>query len=315
MSIIYLIINEDLNKVTINRQKIIDEHGGRKMYKIIEKRTLAPQIFLMDIEAPRVAKSAKPGQFVIIKMDEKGERIPLTICDYDTERGTVTIVVQTLGCSTKKMAKYEVGDSFVDFVGPLGQESELMHESIEDLKNKKIMFIAGGVGTAPVYPQVKWLSQQGVKADVIIGAKAEEYVILEEEMKKVAGTVYPCTDDGSYGFKGLVTNKLKELVQNEGKNYDLVVAIGPMIMMKFVCKLTEELGITTIVSMNPIMVDGTGMCGACRITVGDEVKFACVDGPEFDGHKVNFDEAMRRQTIYRTEEEGMKPGCGLGGNK
>ena len=315
MSIIYLIINEDLNKVTINRQKIIDEHGGRKMYKIIEKRTLAPQIFLMDIEAPRVAKSAKPGQFVIIKMDEKGERIPLTICDYDTERGTVTIVVQTLGCSTKKMAKYEVGDSFVDFVGPLGQESELMHESIEDLKNKKIMFIAGGVGTAPVYPQVKWLSQQGVKADVIIGAKAEEYVILEEEMKKVAGTVYPCTDDGSYGFKGLVTNKLKELVQNEGKNYDLVVAIGPMIMMKFVCKLTEELGITTIVSMNPIMVDGTGMCGACRITVGDEVKFACVDGPEFDGHKVNFDEAMRRQTIYKTEEEGIKPGCGLGGNK
>lgn len=289
------------------------------MYKIIDKRVLAPQIFLMDVEAPRVAKSAKPGQFVIIKMDEKGERLPLTICDFDAERGTVTIVFQTLGSSTKEMADYEIGDSFLDFVGPLGQESELMHESIEELKNKKIMFIAGGVGTAPVYPQVKWLSEQGVKADVIIGSKSKEYLILEEEMEKVADSVYVCTDDGSYGFKGLVTNKLKELVETEGKKYDLVIAIGPMIMMKFVCKLTEDLGITTIVSMNPIMVDGTGMCGACRLTVDGEVKFACVDGPEFDGHKVNFDEAMRRQTMYKTQEatkgEGMKTGCGLGGAK
>lgn len=287
------------------------------MYKIIAKRPLAPQIFLMDIEAPRVAKSAKPGQFVIIKMDEKGERIPLTICDYDIKRGTVTIVVQTIGCSTKEMENYQVGDTFKDFVGPLGQASELMNESIEELKSKKIIFIAGGLGTAPVYPQVKWLHEQGVKADVIIGAKAEEYVILEKEMKEVAGEVYPCTDDGSYGYKGLVTNKLKELVQNDGNKYDLVIAIGPMIMMKFVCKLTEELGITTIVSMNPVMVDGTGMCGACRITVGGEVKFACVDGPEFDGHKVNFDEAMRRQSIYKaqevTKDESIKPGCGLGG--
>ena len=287
------------------------------MYKIIAKRPLAPQIFLMDIEAPRVAKSAKPGQFVIIKMDEKGERIPLTICDYDIKRGTVTIVVQTIGCSTKEMENYQVGDTFKDFVGPLGQASELMNESIEELKSKKIIFIAGGLGTAPVYPQVKWLHEQGVKADVIIGAKAEEYVILEKEMKEVAGNVYPCTDDGSYGYKGLVTNKLKELVQNDGNKYDLVIAIGPMIMMKFVCKLTEELGITTIVSMNPVMVDGTGMCGACRITVGGEVKFACVDGPEFDGHKVNFDEAMRRQSIYKaqevTKDESIKPGCGLGG--
>lgn len=289
------------------------------MYKIIEKKALAPQIFLMDIEAPRVAKSAKPGQFVIVKMDEKGERIPLTICDYDVLRGTVTIVIQTIGCSTKEMENYEVGDSFLDFVGPLGQASELMSESIEELKNKKIIFIAGGLGTAPVYPQVKWLSEQGVKADVIIGAKAKEYIILEDEMKSVAGTVYPCTDDGSYGYKGLVTNKLKELVQIEDKKYDLVIAIGPMIMMKFVCKLTEELGITTIVSMNPVMVDGTGMCGACRITVDGETKFACVDGPEFDGHKVNFQEAMRRQKIYKKEEvsenEGIKPGCGLGGTK
>ncbi|MBK5242418.1 sulfide/dihydroorotate dehydrogenase-like FAD/NAD-binding protein [Clostridium sp.] len=289
------------------------------MYKITEKKALAPQIFLMDIEAPRVAKSAKPGQFVIVKMDEKGERIPLTICDYDVKRGTVTIVVQTIGCSTKEMENYEVGDSFLDFVGPLGQASELMSESIEELKNKKIIFIAGGLGTAPVYPQVKWLSEQGIKADVIIGAKAKEYIILEDEMKNVAGNVYPCTDDGSYGYKGLVTNKLKELVQIEGKKYDLVIAIGPMIMMKFVCKLTEELGITTIVSMNPVMVDGTGMCGACRITVDGETKFACVDGPEFDGHKVNFEEAMRRQKIYKKEEvsenEGIKPGCGLGGTK
>ncbi|MFT5872438.1 MAG: ferredoxin--NADP+ reductase, partial [Clostridium sp.] len=172
------------------------------MYKIIEKRALAPQIFLMSIEAPRVAKSARPGQFIIIKMDEKGERLPLTISDFDAERGTVTIVVQTIGCSTKEMETYEVGDSFSDFVGPLGQATELMSESIEDLKKKKIVFVAGGLGTAPVYPQVKWLSEQGIKADVIIGAKAKDYVIMEEEMKKVAGDVYPCTDDGSYGYKG-----------------------------------------------------------------------------------------------------------------
>ncbi|MBU3182123.1 sulfide/dihydroorotate dehydrogenase-like FAD/NAD-binding protein [Clostridium psychrophilum] len=290
------------------------------MYKIVEKKALAPQIFLMDIEAPRVAKSAKPGQFIIVKMDEKGERIPLTISDFDAKKGTVTIVVQTIGCSTKEMENYEIGDSFEDFVGPLGQATELMSESIEELKKKKIVFIAGGLGTAPVYPQVKWLSQQGVKADVIIGAKAKEYVIMEEKMRKVAGNVYPCTDDGSYGYKGLVTNKLKELVQDEGKKYDLVVAIGPMIMMKFVCKLTEELKIKTIVSMNPIMVDGTGMCGGCRLTVDGETKFACVDGPEFDGHKVDFAEAMRRQTMYKSQEgsqkQGIKPGCGLeGGTK
>ena len=285
------------------------------MYKIVGKKALAPQIFLMDIEAPRVAKSAKPGQFIIVKMDEKGERIPLTISDFDAENGTVTIVVQTIGCSTKEMEHYEIGDSFKDFVGPLGQATELMSESIEALKKRKIVFIAGGLGTAPVYPQVKWLSQQGVKADVIIGAKAKDYVIMEDKMRKVAGNVYPCTDDGSYGYKGLVTNKLKELVQNEGKKYDLVVAIGPMIMMKFVCKLTEELKIKTIVSMNPIMIDGTGMCGGCRLTVDGETKFACVDGPEFDGHKVDFAEAMRRQSMYKTQE-GIKPGCGLeGGTK
>jgi ferredoxin--NADP+ reductase len=272
------------------------------MYKIVAKRLLAPNIYLMDIEAPRVAKSAKPGQFLIVKMHEKGERIPLTICDYDAVKGTVTIVFQSMGTSTKEMAEFEVGDSFSDFVGPLGQPSEMVHEDLESLKDKNIIFIAGGVGTAPVYPQVKWLHEKGLKADVIVGSKSKEMLILEDEMRSVAGNLYVATDDGSYGFKGLVTDLLKNLVQNEGKHYDLVVAIGPMIMMKFVARLTKELGIHTIVSLNPIMVDGTGMCGACRVSVGGETKFACVDGPEFDGHLVDFDEAMRRQTMYKTEE-------------
>lgn len=288
------------------------------MYKIAEKRDLAPQIFLMNIEAPRVAKSAKPGQFIIVRMDEKGERVPLTVCDTDAEKGTVTIVVQTIGCSTKEMANLEVGDMVADFVGPLGMESELLHEDLEELKHKKILFISGGVGAAPVYPQVKWLNEQGIKADVIMGYKTKDMVILEEEMKAVSGDVFVCTDDGTYGSKGMVTNKLQDLVQNEGKKYDLVISIGPMIMMKFVCKLTEELGIKTVVSMNPIMVDGTGMCGACRVTVGNETKFACVDGPEFDGHEVNFDEALKRMSMYKAEEckkDSIKEGCGLGGNK
>lgn len=272
------------------------------MFKIVDKRALAANIYLMDIEAPRVAKSCYPGQFVIVKTDEKGERIPLTICDYNSEKGTVTIVFQTLGNSTKHMAEYNVGDYFNDFVGPLGQPSEFVHEDLEDLKRKNILFVAGGVGTAPVYPQVKWLGERAVGVDVIIGTKTKETLILEEEMKAVGKNVYVATDDGSYGYKGLVTNLLRDLVEKEGKKYDLVVAIGPIIMMKFVSAVTKELGIPTIVSLNPIMVDGTGMCGACRVTVGDEVKFACVDGPEFDGHLVNFDEAMRRQTIYKTEE-------------
>lgn len=272
------------------------------MYKVVSKKLLAPAIYLMDIEAPRVAKSSKPGQFIIVKLDEKGERIPLTICDYDSIKGTVTIVFQVLGYSTKRMAEYEVGDYFSDFVGPLGQPSELVHEDMETLKKMNILFIAGGVGTAPVYPQVKWLWEKGIKADVIVGTKTRSTLLLEEEMKKVANNLYIATDDGSLGYKGLVTNLLKELVEKEKKQYDLVVAIGPMIMMKFVALLTKELNIKTVVSLNPIMVDGTGMCGACRITVGGEVKFACVDGPEFDGHLVNFDESMRRQTMYKTEE-------------
>ena len=272
------------------------------MFKITKKRQLTDNIYLMDIEAPRVAKSAMPGQFVIVKTDEKGERIPLTVCDYDREACKVTIVFQTLGVSTQDMAKYEEGDCFADFVGPLGKASELVDEDLAELKKKKILFVAGGVGTAPVYPQVKWLHENGVNADVIVGARNTSIVILKEEMEAVAGNYYLATDDGSSGFKGMVTDKIKDLVNNEGKKYDLVIAIGPMIMMKFVCLLTKELNIPTVVSMNPIMVDGTGMCGACRVTVGDQVKFACVDGPEFDGHLVDFDQAMRRQAMYKTEE-------------
>ena len=296
------------------------------MYKIRKAEKLADKIYLMDVEANRIAKSSQPGQFIIAKMDEKGERIPLTICDYDKEEGIVTIVFQIVGASTEKMAQLQAGDSFRDFTGPLGQASEFVHEDIEELKKKKMLFVAGGVGAAPVYPQVKWLHEKGIEVDVIVGSKTKDLLILEEEMKKVAGNLYITTDDGSYERKGMVTEVIKDLVQNEGKTYDVCVAIGPMIMMKFVALLTKELNIPTIVSLNPIMVDGTGMCGACRVTVGNEVKFACVDGPEFDGHLVNFDEAMKRQQMYKTEEgrailklrEGAthKNGsCGCGGDK
>ena len=272
------------------------------MYKILKAEELADKIFLMDVEAPRVARHCEPGQFVIVKMDEKGERIPLTICDYDREKGTITIVFQIVGASTLKMAELKAGDSFRDFTGPLGCPSEFVNEDLEALKNKKMLFVAGGVGAAPVYPQVKWLHERGIDADVIVGSKTKNMLILEEEMKAVAGNLYVCTDDGSYGHAGMVTSMVEKLVKEEGKKYDVCVAIGPMIMMKFTCLMTKDLGIPTIVSMNPIMVDGTGMCGACRLHVGDEVKFACVDGPEFDGHLVDFDEAMKRQLMYKTEE-------------
>ena len=271
------------------------------MYKIVKVKELATNIYLMDVEAPRVAHSCQPGQFVIVRMDAEGERIPLTICDYDREKNTVTIVFQAVGAGTELMSHMKEGDSFHDFVGPLGCASELVNEDIEELKKKKILFVAGGVGAAPVYPQVKWLHEHGVDADVIVGSKTQSMLILEEEMKAVAGNLYITTDDGSYGRSGMVTQVIKDLVA-EGKKYDLCVAIGPMIMMKFVCLLTKELQIPTIVSLNPIMVDGTGMCGACRVTVGGKVKFACVDGPEFDGHLVDFDEAMTRQQIYKTAE-------------
>ena len=272
------------------------------MFKILKAKQLNEVIYLMEVEAPRVASHCLPGQFVIVRTNEDSERIPLTICDYDREKGTITIVFQTVGAGTQIMSALKEGDSFADFVGPLGCPSEFCKEPIDELKKKNIVFIAGGVGTAPVYPQVKWLKERGVDADVIVGAKTKDILILEEEMRAVAGDhLYITTDDGSYCHSGMVTTMLEDLVK-EGKKYDVCVAIGPMIMMKFVCKLTKELNIPTIVSLNPIMVDGTGMCGACRVTVGDEVKFACVDGPEFDGHKVNFDEAMRRQTMYKTAE-------------
>ncbi len=272
------------------------------MYKILKKEYLANNIWLMDVEAPRVAKSCLPGQFVIVKMDEKGERIPLTVCDYDREKGTVTIVFQVVGASTKEMAEYEVGETFMDFVGPLGCPSELLELSEEELKKEKLLFVCGGVGTAPVYPQVKWMKEHGIDVDVIIGARTKDILILEEPMKKIAANLFIATDDGSYGFKGNACDQINELVKNQGKEYTRVIAIGPMIMMKFVALLTKELNIKTIVSMNPIMVDGTGMCGACRLQVGDKVKFACVDGPEFDGHLVDFDQAMLRQRMYKTEE-------------
>ena len=271
------------------------------MYKILEAKELTANIFSMVVEAERVAKSCEPGQFVIVRTDADAERIPLTICDYDREKGTVTIVFQIVGAGTQYMSSLKAGDAFHDFVGPLGCPSEFVKENIEELKKKSILFVAGGVGTAPVYPQVKWLHEHGVAADVIVGAKTKDILILEDEMKAVAGNLYVTTDDGSYGRSGMVTQTITDLI-NEGKHYDVCVAIGPMIMMKFVCKLTKELNLSTVVSLNPIMVDGTGMCGACRVTIGDEVKFACVDGPEFDGHLVNFDEAMKRQQIYKTAE-------------
>ena len=271
------------------------------MYKIQKAEKLNENIYLMVVEAPRVARHCEPGQFVIVKIDETGERIPLTICDYDREAGTITIVFQPVGASTRKFAELQEGDAFRDFTGPLGCPSEFVKEDIESLKKKKILFVGGGVGAAPVYPQVKWLKEHGIDADVIIGSKNKDLLILEDEMRAVSGNYYPCTDDGSYGHAGMVTTMVEELVE-QGNHYDVCITIGPMIMMKFVCLLTKKLAIPTVVSMNPIMVDGTGMCGACRLLVGDEVKFACVDGPEFDGHLVDFDNAMKRQQMYKTQE-------------
>lgn len=272
------------------------------MYKILKAKELADKIYLMDVHAPRVASHCEPGQFIIVKLDDKGERIPLTICDYDREAGTITIVFQIVGASTEKFAQLKAGDSFRDFTGPLGCASEFVSEDLASLKKKKILFVAGGVGAAPVYPQVKWLNEHGIEADVIVGSKTKDMLILEKEMEAVAGNLYVTTDDGSYGRSGMVTKVIEELVNDMGNKYDVCVAIGPMIMMKFVCLLTKKLNLPTIVSMNPIMVDGTGMCGACRLQVGEEIKFACVDGPEFDGHLVDFDQAMKRSQMYKTLE-------------
>ena len=271
------------------------------MFKIVEKRQLADNIFLMRIAAERVARAALPGQFVIVRATENGERIPLTIADYDTEAGTVTIVTQTIGMSTRKICALNEGDSLVDFAGPLGRPSEFVHMPLEELRKRKYLFVAGGVGTAPVYPQVKWLHEHGVECDVIIGAKSKNMLIYTEEMAKV-GNVHIATDDGTEGYKGMVTGLMKELVETEGRKYDECVCIGPMIMMKFVCLTTKPWNLQTTVSLNALMVDGTGMCGACRVSVGGKTLFTCVDGPEFDGHLVDFDEAIRRQGMYRNQE-------------
>ena len=264
------------------------------MYQIVEKRQLNDTVVLMKVAAPFIAKKAMPGQFIIFRVNEKGERIPLTIADYDREAGTITIIFQVVGRGTQELAALNQGDSILDFVGPLGKPSEF--ENV-----KKVAVIGGGVGCAIAYPQAKYLHSIGVEVDLIAGFRNKDIVILEEEMKAASNRLVLMTDDGSYGKKGLVTNALQELI-DEGNQYDMVVAIGPVPMMKFVCAVTKPYGIKTVVSLNPIMIDGTGMCGGCRVTVGGEIKFACVDGPEFDGHLVDFDQAMKRQQMYKTEE-------------
>lgn len=263
---------------------------------------LTPTICRMKVEAPRLASAALPGQFLIVRATENGERIPLTISDYDKEAGTVTIVTQQIGASSSEIISFEQGESFKDVVGPLGIPSDFTEMSEEELKAQRYIFIAGGVGTAPVYPQVKWLHERGVAVDVIVGAKTKDLVIYKEEMEAVCDNLYLCTDDGSVGFKGLVTAMLEKLVNEEGKKYTQAVAIGPMIMMKFATLTAKKLELPIIVSLNTLMVDGTGMCGACRVTVAGKTRFACVEGPEFNGYDVDFDEAMRRQGMYKAEE-------------
>lgn len=271
------------------------------MYEILLKKDLNPAITLMEVSAPRLAASAKPGQFLIVRADENGERIPLTVCDYNKERGTVTIVTQKVGASSRKICDLEQGESFQDVSGPLGRPSDFIAESDEELRNKRFIFIAGGLGTAPVYPQAKYLHERGAKVDIIVGAKSADLLILEEEMSRVCDNLYICTDDGSKGMKGLVTEKLSQLCE-AGEKYDQAVSIGPMIMMKFVTLTAKKYDLPLVVSLNTLMVDGTGMCGACRVTVGGKVRFACVEGPEFDAYQVDFDEAMRRQMMYKSQE-------------
>jgi len=266
------------------------------MFKIVTKRQLNDQVVLMEVEAPFIAKKAQAGQFIIFRTDEKGERIPLTIADYDREKGTVTIIFQTIGKSTMQLATLEEGDAILDFVGPLGVPTHY------DEGIKKVAVVGGGVGCAIAYPQAKMLHSMGVEVDLIAGFRSKDIVILEDEMKAVSTNLYIATDDGSYGIKGFVTNVLQDLI-DKGNKYDAVIAIGPVPMMKFVCKVTKPYGIKTVVSMNPIMVDGTGMCGGCRVTVDGKIRYACVDGPDFDGHKVDFDELMKRNSAYKNQEQ------------
>jgi ferredoxin/flavodoxin---NADP+ reductase len=272
------------------------------MFEIVSKKLIAPEIYYMEVYAPRIAQAAQPGQFLILRVDDKGERVPLTISDYDREKGTITIVTQALGVSTKKIVALNEGERFANFAGPLGRPSELIEMSREELASKKILFIAGGVGAAPVYPQVKYMAEMGVKPDVILGARSKDLVIYRDELAKVSNRLFIATNDGSEGIKGFVTDVLAQLVEKDGEKFDLIVTIGPMIMMKVVTDYTRKMGIHTIASLNSLMVDGTGMCGACRVSVGGKTKFTCVDGPEFDAHQVDFEEAMRRQGMYKNIE-------------
>lgn len=265
------------------------------MFRIVTKRELNENVTLMDIEAPAIAAKAKAGQFIILRVDEKGERIPLTIADYDPERGTVTIIFQIVGGTTMKLNALNEGDSIQDFVGPMGKPTHV------DEGVKRVCVVGGGVGCAIAYPQAKSLHKAGYQVDMIAGFRSKDIVILEDEMKACTDNLYITTDDGTYGEKGFVTDKLKSLIEG-GNNYDLVIAIGPVIMMKFICATTKPFGIKTLVSLNPIMIDGTGMCGGCRVIVGNETKFACVDGPDFDGHQVDFDNLMKRNGSYKEFE-------------
>lgn len=277
------------------------------MYEIITKEMLTPTICRMKVNAPMLARAAQPGQFLMVLPEEKGERIPLTISDYDPEEGSVTIVTQKIGASTSDILSFEPGESFSDVAGPLGHPSEFVSFSPEQFSESRYIFIAGGVGTAPVYPQAKWLHSRGAKVDVIIGAKTKDILIYKEEMASVCDNLFICTDDGSEGFHGMVTALLEKLVREEGRSYTMAVAIGPMIMMKFTTLAAVRLGLPITVSLNTLMVDGTGMCGACRVSVAGKTRFACVEGPEFNGAEVDFDEAMRRQGQYKTEEaEALK---------
>ncbi len=280
-------------------------------FKILERRSLSPDTVWMRIEAPRVAKSASPGQFIILRVHSSGERIPLTIVDFSPEEGWVAIVTQTVGATTLRLNSLQAGDTIADFSGPLGRPSDFTHAPLETLQNKKFLFVAGGVGAAPVLPQTKWLHERGISTDVILGARTSDLLILTEELRAASDNLYLATDDGSVGFHGLVTGLLRDLVEKEGKTYDEVVTIGPMIMMKFVSAATCELGLPTIASLNTLMVDGTGMCGACRVSVDGQTVFACVDGPEFDAHLVDFDEAIRRQSMYRSQEQQAHHKCKL----
>ncbi len=267
------------------------------MYRIVSKEILNPTVVKMDVEAPFVAKKALPGQFIILRVDENGERIPLTVADYDREKGTVSIIFQIVGATTEKLSRLEEGDFICDFAGPLGRATKT-----EGLK--KVAVVGGGVGCAIAFPVAKRLHELGCEVHSVVGFRTKDLVILEDEFKKVSDKYILMSDDGSCGEKGLVTDALKKLLDG-GEKYDEVITIGPLIMMKFVCRLTKEYGVKTVASMNPIMIDGTGMCGGCRLTVGGKTVFACVDGPEFDGHEIDFDEAMARSTIYKPFEREM----------